>query len=286
MQFYPNWLFNKVYKKQLKQEIEELADNIERNIAIKAPLVAENSDLKEMYKLTNAINKLIMYFENRSSNEKDFSANASHELRTPLAGIRLQTEIAMSTDDKEIQNRAHENVLKAIDQNERLIEQLLVLARHTVGNGELVTEKVDLSKMSKDIVSDLQNHALEKHISLKIKVSKGLIILANEKSISVLIHNLISNAINHTPNNSSIRVVVNKINNKIMLSVIDNGPGIPKEHYKEVLQRFKKVNNSNNPGSGLGLAIAKRICDLHDATLRFEQATSEGGLKVTVVFNL
>lgn len=286
VQFLPKWLTTRFTTNRYKQEIETLSQDIEKRIAETLAPIDEKIAPKEIRPLINAINRLITYFEDRSHHEQDFSANASHELRTPLAGIRLQTEIAMSTDDKEIQQRAHQNVLIAIDQNERLIEQLLTLARLTADRVELAMEKLDVGQLSAHVIANLQSLADEKQISLKLESQDNLTLRASEESLSILLHNLIRNAINYIPEGSKVEVKTTTAKGgKIVLSVADNGPGIPEEKHEVVLRRFQKTANSAKSGSGLGLAIVKRICDLHHATLELGRTTKKGGLKVTVTFN-
>ena len=272
-------------ERRFRKEIETLSQDIEKRITETLAPIEESAAPKEIRPLINAINRLIAYFEDRSSHEQDFSANASHELRTPLAGIRLQTEIAMSTDDPEIQQKAYQNVLIAIDQNERLIEQLMTLARLTADRVELAIEEVNLSQLSAHVIANLQSLADEKHISLKLESEDNLTLIASEESLSILLHNLIRNAIYYTPEVGAIKVNAAKLKDKVVLLIKDNGPGISPDKYDMVLERFQKSQNNNKSGSGLGLAIVKRICDLHHATLTLNKATKRGGLKVTVTFN-
>jgi len=269
---------------RFKKEVEELSKDIEKRIFETLKPIDEVSAPKEIRPLINAINRLISYFEDRSQHEQDFSANASHELRTPLAGIRIQTEIAMSTDDKELQQKAHENILIAIDKNERLIDQLLTLARLTADRVELKMRQVNLSQLSMEEITNLQSLADEKHIDLKLVSSDTITLFANGSSISILLNNLIRNAINHTPERGEIQLKATTSKDQILLSVTDNGPGIPANKYEMVLQRFRKSGSAKS-GSGLGLAIVKRICDLHNATLELDRDTKSCGLKVTVAFN-
>lgn len=283
--FLPKWFVKICAQKRYRQEIETLSQDIENRIAETLAPIDEKTAPKEIRPLINAINRLVSYFEDRSHHEQDFSANASHELRTPLAGIRLQTEIAMSTDDPEIQQKAHQNVLIAIDQNERLIEQLLTLARLTADRVDLAMEKVNLEQLSAHVIANLMSVADEKQISLKLESQGNLTLLASEESLSILLHNLIRNAIYHTPEGGAIQVSATKSKGSVVLYIMDNGPGISPDKYDMVLERFQKSQNNNKSGSGLGLAIVKRICDLHHATLTLDQATRKGGLKVTVKFS-
>ena len=279
------WLSNTLTERYFKREIEELSYDIEKRITESLAPIDEKTAPKEIRPLINAINRLISYFEDRSAHEQDFSANASHELRTPLAGIRIQTEIAMSTDDPEIQQKSHQNILKAINQNERLIEQLLTLARLTADRVELKMTKVNLRQLSEGVIANLRRMAEDKQIGITLECPENLTIHASEESLSILLHNLIRNATNYTPEKGSIGIKVGSTSKRVELSVIDSGPGIPSDKYDIVLQRFGKTKSNGKSGSGLGLAIVKRICDLHHATLTLDQATRKGGLKVIITFS-
>jgi signal transduction histidine kinase len=271
-------------EKRFRREIEALSHDIEKRIAETLAPINEANAPQEIRPLINAINRLIAYFEDRSHHEQDFSANASHELRTPLAGIRLQTEIAMSTKDLEIQQKAHQNVLHAIDQNERLIEQLMTLARLTADRVELAMKKVNLRQLCTQIMADLASVAKEKHITLTLEMPDYLTLFASEESISILLHNLIRNAIHYIPEGGFIEITAHSAKDKIILSVSDNGPGIAADKYDTVLRRFQKAKGSAKSGSGLGLAIVKRICELHHAALKLGRANKKGGLIVTIIF--
>ena len=278
------WFFNTLVEKRRIRNISKLSRDIEKRIFETLLPIDEKTAPKEIRPLIKAINRLVLYFEDRSQHEQDFSANASHELRTPLAGIRLQTEIAMSTDNFDIQKKAHKNILLAIDRNERLIQQLLTLARLTSDRVELSMERVNFGELVQNVINQLLSVAEAKNISLKIESWNNAYILASLESIAILLHNLIRNAVNHTPEGGKIRVKVESKNQEIILCVIDNGSGIPEDKYEAVLKRFQKAGNSSISGSGLGLSIVKRICDLHHAKLTLSKASKTGGLKVKVTF--
>jgi len=105
-------------------------------------------------------------------------------------------------------------------------------------------------------------------------------------ALSILIRNLIDNAIRYTPQGGKINVSVFKSNNNIILNVTDNGPGIPETERTHVLDRFYRIVGNNETGSGLGLSIVKRITELHGATLEIGQPETKKGTRITVSFPL
>ena len=278
------WFLNNFTAKQRIRDIEKLSYDNEKRIFKTLKPIDETQAPREIRSLIKSINRLIGYFEDRSQHERDFSANASHELRTPLAGIRLQTEIAMVSDDPLVRDKAHANILIALDQSERLIEQLLTLARLTADRVELVKKTFDCGELVSHVVANLLRPAQEKNIHLKVKKQPKAFLRANEESISILLHILIRNAIHYTPCGGTITVKVALSKNKVQLSVTDSGPGIAKEEHERILKRFHKASGSKGSGSGLGLAIAKRICDLHHATLELEEPIVNKGLNISASF--
>lgn len=265
-------------------DVARLSRDIEKRILETLAPIDEASAPQEIRPLIHTINRLIAHFEDRSLHEQEFSANASHELRTPLAGIRLQAELAMSTKDASILKNAHENILNALDRSERLIEQLLVIARLSVDRADLKMEKISLGRAAAHVVGELLSLAQKSQIKLNMTPWKACDITASAESISILIHNLVRNAINHTPEGGKVVVRVTTIKGRAILTVTDNGPGISIDKRAAVLKRFQKAGDGSKPGSGLGLAIVKRICDLHHATLGLNQPDGHGGLSVSVIF--
>ncbi len=280
----PKWLARTPAQATQSQDIEQLSRDIERRIFETLEPIDGKDAPKEILPLINIINRLISYFESRSQYEQDFSANASHELRTPLAGIRLQAELAMHSADPAIQKNACLNILTAVDRSEKLIEQLLLLARLTADRVDLEMTRVNLGQLAAGVVGEFLPVAEEKNITLMMKPWKDCYIRASEGSVSILLHNLLGNTLKYSPEGGKVEVKVESSKGSAILCVTDNGPGIPAHKYELALKRFQKVGDSAVAGSGLGLAIVKRICDLHKAALEFSKPEKGSGLKALVVF--
>ena len=265
-------------------EIFRLAKEIEKRVETNSGLIIEKGAPIEIIPLINAVNKFISYQEDRYKNERDFTANASHELRTPLAGIRLQTELAMGSEDKEKRDKAHRNILRSVDRATRLAEQLLALSRLTEEKVDLAKEEVDLAEIAKRRAEELRDMAAEKGIIIEEGKMDSGNILASENSIEIMIDNLIRNSIIYIPPQGKIRVDVVRYEDNLVLSITDNGPGIPKDKRESVFQRFEKADKGAKTGTGLGLAIVKRIATLHDARIEIADTDIGHGLKINVYF--
>ena len=99
-----------------------------------------------------------------------------------------------------------------------------------------------------------------------------------------MISNLIDNAIRYSPAHSKVDIELTRQNEKILVIITDNGPGIPKEDRERVFDRFVRLKGHNTEGSGIGLAVVKKIADLHEVKIILDTPTDHGGLKVTLVF--
>lgn len=267
------------------KDIFKLALEIEKRVEKSSePIIEKNAPI-EIKPLINAVNKLIDYQEDRYKNERDFTANASHELRTPLAGIRLQTEIAMRTEDKEKRDKALKNILRSVDRATRLAEQLLILSRLTAEKIDLAKEPVELKEIAEKVTEELTLVANEKDIIIEAgKLDNGRV-LASEQSIEILIDNLIRNSIIYIHKGGKIKYETIKYEEKIVLSITDNGPGIPREKRKIIFERFEKADKGSKTGTGLGLSIVKRIADLHNAKIEIADTEDSTGLRINVYFN-
>lgn len=267
-------------------EIFRLAKEIEERVEKSSEPIIEIGAPDEIKPLVNAVNKLMAYQEDRYNNERDFTANASHEIRTPLAGIRLQTEIAMQSEDKEKRDKALRNVIKSVDRATRLANQLLILSRLTAEKVDLAKESVNISDVAKRVVKELQDSADSKFIKISFGKMENIYLQASEEGIEILIDNLLRNSIIYTQNSGDIKIEIVKYENNIVFCIEDNGPGIPMEKREIVFKRFEKADKGSKTGTGLGLSIVKRIADLHKAKIEIADNLDKKGLKINVYFPL
>lgn len=279
------WIQSSTVPKEMLKKINMLAIKIDHDLEKERAEIETHDTPKEIMPLVNAINRLLRHHNDRYMQERDFTAHASHELRTPLAGIRLQTELAMMTNDPEKRDKALRNIMKSVDRGTRLVEQLLTISRLTAENVDLATESVDMLALTKNIVQENNAAAAAKTIELDYEArTESLFVEGSEQSLIILIDNLLRNAITYTPSGGTINVIIDKDidRNKAILSVTDNGPGIPAHLRQKVLERFEKADKGSRTGTGLGLAIVSRIIDLHKGTLDLQDGASGKGLKVYI----
>ncbi len=215
----------------------------------------------EIGQLTRAINNLLGRLEQSLKREKQFTSDASHELRTPLSVLRGTLEVLIrkprSSDEYE---QKIKTALGTIDRMSALIDQLLALAR-VENSKNLVKEELELVAF----LEELADHtSLEQHrkITFQPQVSLPIYLKTNEKSLEMILDNLLQNAIKYSPINSDIFLRVGKSGTHPYIEVADEGSGIAQEHLEQIFDPFfreKEALDQGIPGTGLGLAIVKKL---------------------------
>ncbi|MCC0639340.1 MULTISPECIES: HAMP domain-containing sensor histidine kinase [unclassified Clostridioides] len=194
----------------------------------------------------------------------DFVANVSHELKTPLTSISGFVETLKSNEniDANTRNRFLEIIESESDRLKRLIDDILLLS-FVENKDTLLMEDVVIYDVFREVYEITQRSASEKNIEVLYKCDdKSINILSNRDYIKQVFLNLVDNAIKYTQDNGIVQVVVLKDEEKIIIKVIDNGVGIPKEYVERIFERFYRVDKARSRdvgGTGLGLAITKHI---------------------------
>jgi two-component system sensor histidine kinase QseC len=241
---------------------------------------------KEVLPVVNEINNLFVQLEQAFENERRFTADASHELRTPLAGLLTQAQVALRTTDEAVRKQALLRISQAVNRMTYMVQQLLTFSRIESGKEYIGKEITDLKREIIQIITDLEPNAHKKHIQLEFNEDNNVSILVNIELITVLIRNIIDNAIKYTPERGSVAVYLQGDGKNLQFRVEDSGPGIPPEQYEQSLKRFHRcVENAHTAqGSGLGFSIVERITAMYGAGLSLGVSEALGGLQVTVNF--
>jgi two-component system phosphate regulon sensor histidine kinase PhoR len=194
---------------------------------------------------------------------RDFVANVSHELRTPLTAIKGYTEALMDESGGE---DAHHHFLDIIHRHatrmERLVEDLLRLARLDAGQEVAELARCDVASLVSGLVGDFEAAASEKRHSVHTCVAPEVAtVVTDPGKLHDIIRNLLENAINYTPDGGTIDLTVDRDAGAMRVTVADTGPGIPIEDLGRVFERFYRVDKSRaRPGgTGLGLAIVRNL---------------------------
>ncbi len=216
---------------------------------------------------------------------RDFVANVSHELRTPLTAIRGYAEALVDdSEDPEARRRFLEIIQRHATRMERLVKDLLRLAMLDAGKEALETAPADIGTLVQGIVEDMSAAAAAKHLRVTTAAgpdTRGLVVDAAK--VHDIVRNLVENAINYTQPGGDVAIVAAADGAMLVITVSDNGPGIPPEDVSRVFERFYRVDKSRGRpgGTGLGLAIVKHLADLHGGAVTVENRAL-GGAAFTV----
>lgn len=219
---------------------------------------------------------------------REFSANVSHELKTPLTAISgyaelIENNMVEPKDIQEFSKRIHDEALHLID----LIDDIMKISRLDEDDVPYLWEKVDLYAMAQDVTSRLEHLASAKKITLSLEGS-ATELEAVPRLIDELIYNLVDNAIKYSHSNTQVKVTVENTGSLAVLSVEDQGVGIPSEYQDRVFERFFRVDESHarsTGGTGLGLAIVKHVVTYHNGSITLKSSPNHG-TKITVSFPL
>ncbi len=222
-------------------------------------------------------------FEQRRRSEhrlRRFVADASHELRTPLTSIRGYAELFRrgAADRPEDLAKAMERIEGEASRMGILVEDLLLLARMDEGR-PLEREPVDLSVMLREAVDDA--HAAAPDREVQITQNEAVVVTGDPVRLRQVVDNLLDNARTHTPAGTHVRASVTSTPDEAIVTVEDDGPGLPAEDAAKVFERFYRADESRSRekgGSGLGLSISAAIAEGHGGTLGVS-SSDEGGAR-------
>jgi two-component system, OmpR family, phosphate regulon sensor histidine kinase PhoR len=212
---------------------------------------------------------------------RDFVANVSHELRTPLTAIRGYVEALSDGDASPEESRRFLDIIARHTQRmERLVKDLLRLARLDAGQETLELSACDARGLAQAVAADLAPAAEARSQRIDVAVAPGAeTVRADAAKLHDALRNLVANAITYSPEQASIRIDVGREGARSAISVSDEGPGIPPDDLARVFERFYRVDKSRarDPGgTGLGLAIVKHLVELHGGTAQAENRPGGG----------
>jgi two-component system, OmpR family, sensor histidine kinase QseC len=248
------------------------------------PVDASNIPI-EIKPLVTELNQLFIRLRLAFDRNKRFAADAAHELRTPLAALKTQAQVAKKAENEQERNNALQKMIQGVDRSSHIVTQLLTLSKLTQEEGLNDIKPIDLHKIAVEIIAYLAPQALEKNIEIELAPPPvDVIIMGNDTALSILIRNIVDNAIRYTPLKGSVKIQLLNHENQVIFSVSDTGSGIPVELRERVFERFFRMLGTTSTGSGLGLAIVHQIAELHKAKITLTTPSNGIGLQFNVAF--
>ena len=242
----------------------------------------------EFDRLSENLNTMLARIATLNEGLKQVSDNIAHDLKTPLTRLRNRAESVLtgkrSTRDY---REALEATIAESDQLIRTFNAILMISRLEAGNSAEPTTQVDLAETVQDVVELYEPVAEERRVRLASAVTGPAVIPGNRELIGQALSNIVDNAIKYSADvegrAAEVSVNLEQVAAGAVLSVRDNGPGVPAAERGRVTERFVRLEQSRSmPGSGLGLSLAKAVMTFHGG--RLELADAEPGLAVRMVF--
>lgn len=228
----------------------------------------------EILPLVESLNQFFERTAGMLLRERRFTADAAHELRSPLAGLKVQAELAqLAGDDHTMRDQALQNLTQGINRATQLIEQLLTLSRLDNLQALEGVEQIDWAMLIRSQISERYFTAQKRQIELEFELlgtptaQQGQPLL-----LSLLLRNLIDNAIHYCQPSSRVRISLSPHS----VTIADNGGGVPPDALAKLGQRFYRPAGQNEKGSGLGLSIVHRIAELHHYQITLENRELDG----------
>ena len=243
------------------------------------PVLTDAQVPSELAPFTQAVDRLVERLKVGLEHERRFTADAAHELRHPLATLRLELDLAGSNDDATLRALHLQRAQNALDRMQRLVTQLLLLARVEKLTELDDVERLRLSRVAETSLRDISKRAAARSIELSLDHDGNDFVRGSRGLLDILVQNLLDNALRHTPDSGQLNVRVGGTEEHVVLEVNDSGSGFVSTDPASLIERFHRPEGSVGEGSGLGLSIAQAIAALHHGQLAFGRS-SLGGARV------
>lgn len=234
----------------------------------------------ELQPLATAFDHMLAQLDTATGGMRRFTADASHQMRTPLSVLKVQVELARRGS-----SAALDEIADAVQRLERLVTQLLALARAEEGGVSPPLEAVDLKEVSTAVIGRLINQAIQAEVELNLDAADGetYLVQAHRTLVFEIIANLIDNGIRYNRRGGAVTVTLSRGPGHVRLTVSDDGPGIAPEYQDKVFERFfRAAGPQGAEGTGLGLAIVQSAASRMGASVTI--ADQSPGLAVIVHF--
>ncbi|RWE73730.1 MAG: PAS domain S-box protein [Mesorhizobium sp.] len=272
---------------QIKLHQEKLVDSERRLMATIHDLSlarrAEEERSSELVELNRKYMKETERAEAANRAKSEFLANMSHELRTPLNAIIGFSELMQQGLFGPLGSERYEEYATDINGSGKyllgVINDILDMSKIEAGQFSLDREEIDLCPLIKETVRVISLQAAEKSINVETRIADAMRVYADRRAIKQIAINLLSNAVKFTGQGGKITVRARNTSGALLLTIEDNGCGIPKHALSKLGRAFEQVQNQfskNHTGSGLGLAISRSLAELQGGALKIRSTEGVG----------
>ncbi len=214
---------------------------------------------------------------------RDMVANISHELRTPITSIHLLVDTLLRDGDFTRPQTAERlrKIAAEADTLQQMAQELLDLSMIESGRAEFIFTPLDVAEVFAEVAEHFAEQAERKEVSIEAQAPPDLKVLADAQHLHRALGNLVHNALKFSPQGGVVRLMAEVRGDQALISVTDNGPGIPVDERQRVFERFYRGDRARSgSGTGLGLAIAKHIVEAHGGTIWAEESPTPPGARL------
>ena len=235
----------------------------------------------EIRPLIDALNVYMERVRAQMAAQRRFIANAAHQLRTPLALLSTQASYALRESAAEARQEALVALQASSGKLARLAEQLLTLSRAEPGSRRPRADRVDLTEAARHVLETHAPTAIDRNIDLGLEEAGPVPVIGDGTMLREMIVNLVDNALRYSQAGGSVTLKLAAVDGQAVLTVTDDGPGIPVDERDHVFERFYRIAGSTEEGSGLGLAIVREVVETAGGRVTLGDGAA-GGLVVEV----
>jgi len=235
----------------------------------------------EIRPLIDALNAYMARVRAQMAAQRRFIANAAHQLRTPLALLSTQASYALRETASDQRQEALVALQASSGKLARLAEQLLTLSRAEPGSRRPRADRIDLTEAARHVLEAQAPAAIKRGIDLGLDETGPVPVIGDGTMLREMIVNLVDNALRYTPAGGTVTVKLATLDSQALLTVCDDGPGIPPEEREHVFERFYRLPGAAEDGSGLGLAIVREVVENAGGSVTLADGAA-GGLVVEV----
>ena len=246
----------------------------------------------EVWDIQDAINDMLEEMAQTDARRDEFVSNVSHELKTPLASMKVLSDSLLSSENapKEMYVEFLNDINSQIDRENKIISNLLTLVKISKKEEALTPAPISVNELVENCMRQLKPLALNRNIEMTFESFRNVIAEADEVKLSLVVTNLVENAIKYNKDNGTVKCSVNADHRYFVLKVEDSGVGIPQDAKKRIFDRFYRVDKARSRetgGTGLGLSIVKEVVLMHHGSIKVSDSELGGTLftmKIPLVY--
>ena len=252
------------------------------NLNQRMPVTTRND---EFDRLSQVLNTMLERIEYLMQEMREVSDNLAHDLRNPLNRLRNRLEASQyqsHSGSNPDYPQLIQDTIQEVDDLIKTFNALLSIAQMESGVQRDDWHNIDLTSLIEELAELYTAVAEEEGLTLSHRADADLTIYGNRQLLAQAITNLLDNAVKYSPQGGHISLMASHLNDKVTITVADNGLGIPAEKHNVVFKRFTRLDNARStPGNGLGLSLVKAVADLHKAEIRLQN--NHPGLKASLI---